>query len=96
MKKVIILIGGVLATSYAHGQVGINTTTPHPSSILTVAPTDINGQYKGSLLSPMTTGQINSITNPAKGLLVYDTTVKCLKVNSGIPTAPKWACIKTK
>lgn len=74
----------------------VNLETPHPSSILTVAPTNQKGQYKGSLLSPMTTRQINSIPNPAKGLMVYDTDVKCLKVNKGTPAIAQWVCIRTK
>lgn len=91
-----ILSGAVLCTSYAFGQVAINSGTPHPSSILTVAPTDLKGQYKGTLLSPMTTSQVNSIANPAKGLVVYDTDRKCLKVNKGTPAVSKWICVKTK
>ncbi|WP_223606292.1 hypothetical protein [Chryseobacterium sp. OSA05B] len=96
MKKKLILIGVTLYTSHTFGQVSINSETPHPSSILTIAPTDLKGQYKGTILSPMTTSQINNIPNPAKGLIVYDTLVKCLKVNKGTPTVSQWVCIKTK
>ncbi|WP_262909802.1 hypothetical protein [Chryseobacterium arthrosphaerae] len=42
------------------------------------------------------TTRINSITNPAKGLMVYDTDVKCLKVNKGTPETAQWVCIRTK
>ncbi|SHF83494.1 hypothetical protein, partial [Chryseobacterium sp. OV279] len=96
MKKTMISIGVILCTSNVFGQVGINSATPHPSSNLTVAPTDLKGQYKGTLLSLMTTSQVNSIANPAKGLLVYDTQLKCLKVNKGTPAASQWVCIKTR
>lgn len=96
MKKTLILTGAILCTSHVFGQVGINSATPHPSSILMVAPTDLKGQYKGTLLSPMTTDQINTISNPAKGLLVYDTVIKCLKVNKGTPSASQWVCLKTR
>ncbi|MCT2562735.1 hypothetical protein [Chryseobacterium herbae] len=96
MKKKMILIGVALYTSHASGQVAINSSTPHPSSNLTVAPTNLKGEYKGTLLSPMTTNQINTILNPAKGLIVYDTVTKCLKVNKGTPAASQWVCIKTR
>jgi len=49
-------------------QVGINTTTPDPSSIL-----DISSTTRGILLPRMTTIQRNAINAPAAGLLVYDT-----------------------
>ncbi|WP_291873119.1 hypothetical protein [Chryseobacterium sp.] len=91
-----ILIGVILCTSSVFGQVGINSAAPHPSSNLTVAPTDLKGQYKGTLFSPMTTSQINSIANPAKGLIVYDTLLKCLKVNKGTPAASQWVCVNTR
>ncbi|MBL1219365.1 hypothetical protein JET18_00825 [Chryseobacterium sp. L7] len=96
MKKIMILTGTVLCTSYFFGQVAINTETPHPSSILTVAPTDLKGQYKGTLLSPMTTSQISNIPSPANGLMVYDTEKRCLKVNKGTPAASRWVCIRIK
>lgn len=96
MKKIMMLIGTAFCACQVFGQVGVNLETPHPSSILTVAPTNQKGQYKGSLLSPMTTRQINSIPNPAKGLMVYDTDVKCLKVNKGTPAIAQWVCIRTK
>ncbi|WP_072923301.1 hypothetical protein [Chryseobacterium sp. OV279] len=96
MKKTLILTGAILCTSHAFGQVGINSETPHPSSNLTVAPTNLEGKYKGTLLSPMTTNQINSIPRPANGLLAYDTEKKCLKLNKGNSTQPQWVCINTK
>jgi hypothetical protein len=96
MEKILTLTGVILCASHAFGQVGINSATPHPSSILTVAPTDLKGQYKGTLLNPMTTNQINSIPNPANGLLAYDTEKRCLKVNKGNPAQPQWLCINTK
>ncbi|SFN40347.1 hypothetical protein SAMN05421594_2611 [Chryseobacterium oleae] len=96
MKKAMISIGVIVCTSNVFGQVGINSAVPNPSSNLTVAPTDLKGQYKGTLLSPMTTSQINSIANPAKGLIVYDTLLKCLKVNKGTSTASQWVCLKTR
>lgn len=47
-------------------QVGINTTSPHPSSSL-----DITDTTRGLLIPRMTSVQKNAITSPATGLLVY-------------------------
>lgn len=47
--------------------VGINTTTPDHSAAL-----DVTSSTKGLLAPRMTTTQRNAITNPAKGLLVFD------------------------
>ena len=60
----IILIGQLVA----HAQVGINTTSPDPSSIL-----DVTSMSKGMLLPRLTTAQRTAISSPANGLIVYDT-----------------------
>ncbi|WP_255571159.1 hypothetical protein [Halomarinibacterium sedimenti] len=60
----IILLGQLVV----HAQVGINTTTPDPSSIL-----DITSLNKGMLLPRLTTAQRTAISSPANGLIVYDT-----------------------
>jgi hypothetical protein len=49
-------------------QVGINTTTPDPSSML-----DIQSTAKGLLIPRMTLAERNNIPSPAQGLLVYQT-----------------------
>jgi uncharacterized protein (TIGR02145 family) len=51
-----------------NANVGINTTTPDPSAAL-----DVSSLTKGLLLPRMTEAQINAISNPADGLLVYCT-----------------------
>ena len=51
----------------AQGSVGINTDTPDPSAALDVQSTD-----KGVLLPRLTTVQRIAISNPATGLLVFD------------------------
>ena len=58
----------VLLYTLNYSQVGIGTTTPDPSSIL-----EIESSTLGMLTPRMTTAQRNAITNPANGLLVYDT-----------------------
>ena len=51
-----------------YGQTGIGTNAPHGSAQLEVQSTD-----KGVLIPRMTESQKNVITNPATGLLVYQT-----------------------
>ena len=56
----------------ASAQIGINTTSPHVSSVL-----DVSSTEKGMLAPRTTTVQKNLIANPANSLLVYDTTLRC-------------------
>ena len=49
-------------------QVGIGTSTPHESAQL-----EINSTSKGFLVPRMSTTQRNSISNPALGLIIYNT-----------------------
>lgn len=91
MKKKILILMAVLSFGFAQAQVGINTTTPHASAAL-----DIMSTNKGVLLPRMTTAQKIAIANPASGLLVYDTTTRCISQNTGTPTAPSWVCLSAK
>jgi len=56
-----------------HAQIGIGTTTPHPSSIL-----DIQSTQKGFL--PPRVNNTSSISNPAEGLIVYDISDHCINI----------------
>ena len=51
-----------------YSQVGINTTTPDPSSMLDITSTD-----KGILIPRMTQTQRDAIASPATGLMIYQT-----------------------
>ncbi len=53
----------------AQDGVGIGTTRVHPSAALHVQPPDNN---KGLLIPRLTTHEKNNITDPADGLIVYD------------------------
>lgn len=53
----------------AQENMGMGTTTPHPSAIL-----DVNSNNMGLLLPSMTNTQRNSIPSPAPGLIIYNTT----------------------
>ncbi len=61
-------------------QVGINQTgaTPDPSAML-----DVNSTSSGLLIPRMTTAQRNSISTPATGLMIFNTTTACLEVYYG-------------
>lgn len=54
---------------YTNAQVGIGNTDPDPSSIL-----DVTSPDKGILVPRMDLTTRNSITDPAQGLLIYNTT----------------------
>jgi hypothetical protein len=73
-KQLLALSFGLLATTalFAQDNVGIGTTTPHPSAVL-----DVNATNKGMLVPRLTTTQRTAIVNPANSLLVYDTDVEC-------------------
>ena len=69
MKNLILLFCFTLVFSnISFAQVGINTTTPHPSSAL-----DIADNSKGLLIPRMNQSQRDAIANPATGLLIYQT-----------------------
>ena len=53
----------------ANAQIGVGTQNPDPSSIL-----DLTSSSKGILTPRMSTQKRDSINNPAKGLLIYNTT----------------------
>ena len=79
MKKINILLLSIAlcAVSYhvkaQKENVGIGTSKPDPSAVL-----DINSSTKGLLIPRMSLNQRNSITDPAQGLMIYQT-----DINSG-------------
>ncbi|KMQ67880.1 hypothetical protein ACM39_11100 [Chryseobacterium sp. FH2] len=85
MNKIItLMVIMVYGTMYA--QVGINTTSPDSSSAL-----DVTSTSKGVLLPRIS--NTSSITNPATGLVIFDTAKKCISQNVGTPAAPDWTCL---
>ncbi len=71
MKQILLATTMLLLTITLSAQVGINTdnTDPDVSAMLDVKSTD-----KGLLVPRMTTTQRTAISNPANGLLVFDST----------------------
>ena len=80
MKNIIIvaclLISGIVVS--AQGSVGIGTTAPNTSSQL-----DISSTNKGLLIPRLTSTQRKAISNPATGLLVFDSDKQSLYMYNG-------------
>ena len=51
----------------------------------------LESNTKGFVISRLTTVQVNALVSPQEGMMVYDTTAKCLKLYDG--TA--WSCFST-
>ncbi|WP_298339137.1 hypothetical protein [uncultured Algibacter sp.] len=73
---------------YGFSQVGVGTTTPDASSILHIESTN-----KGILIPRLTTLQISSITDPAMGLMVFNTDINEFQFNNGSIATPDWSKI---
>ena len=86
--KVIFTLLFLVNASLAISQVGIGTSNPDQTSAL-----DVESTSGGVLVPRMTASQKDNISNPATGLLVYDTTRKCLSQQVGPPDAKDWVCI---
>tara|TARA_R110000787_G_scaffold152593_1_gene266481 strand:+ start:5300 stop:6580 length:1281 start_codon:yes stop_codon:yes gene_type:complete len=79
----------LLSPNFFFAQVGIGTTTPDTSSIL-----DVSSTSKGFLMPRLTTVERNGITLPAKGLIIFNTTLDDGQLNTGTPVEPIWTGIK--
>ena len=58
--------------------VGIGTTNPHESALV-----EFYSENKGILLPRLTTGQRDSIPNPALGLMIFNSSTICFDVFNG-------------
>lgn len=73
-------------SSTIYGQsIGIGTSSPNASAQL-----DISSSSRGLLIPRISSAELSSISNPAKGLMVYDTIQNQLLVNMGTPSRPDW------
>ncbi|MFY0602727.1 MAG: hypothetical protein JXQ93_02175, partial [Flavobacteriaceae bacterium] len=68
MKKIITTITLLFVALASTAQVGVGTDNPNASSAL-----DVESTTKGFLPPRMTNAQINAISSPAEGLIVYCT-----------------------
>lgn len=60
---------------------------------ITGAYTALDAKTKGFVINRLTTSQVNAITNPVVGMMVYDTTVNCLKIYDNTSV---WRCFSTQ
>ncbi|KFF06112.1 hypothetical protein [Flavobacterium reichenbachii] len=77
-------------SNVSHAQTGVNTQTPDISAALEVKSLD---QKTGLLIPRVPTSQKLLIPSPATGLMVYDTTQRCVSQNAGTPAVPNWICL---
>jgi len=88
MRTVVIVFGLVCLMGAIRAQsVGIGTSTPDPSARL-----DVSDTQRGILIPRLTTAERNAITNPARSLLIYNTT--CNEYQYYIP-GTGWVSIPT-
>src|SRR5688572_29888640 len=81
MKNPILITLFMLVAAFPmYSQISISATgnPPHTSAVL-----DLQSGDQGLLIPRMNTGDLALITSPAKGLLVFDTTVNALCYYSG-------------
>lgn len=69
-------------------QVGIGTNAPESGAIL-----DVTSNKKGLLIPRLNLGERQLIKFPAAGLLLYNTTKKCVEVNRGSSLVPVWKSV---
>lgn len=75
MKKIFILFFFFFINIEKHySQIGIGTTTPHPSSVM-----DVSSENRGVLIPRLNTEQRDSISSPANGLMIYNLDVNCIE-----------------
>lgn len=75
MYRFFLVLNMLILINYSStAQVGIGTSTPDESAQL-----EINSTSKGLLVPRMSTTQRNSISNPALGLIIYNTTEEQLQ-----------------
>lgn len=79
MKKLILSVAFIATSLVSFAQVGVGTTNPDASAAL-----DVESTTQGFLPPRMTEAQMNAISAPAEGLMVYctDCTPKGLYINT--------------
>jgi|GEM_PF-1310137 len=91
MKRYIALFAPIFLISLStFAQVGVGTTTINDSAIL-----DIASNEKGVLLPRLSTIRRDAISNPAYGLIIFNTDTQTLEHNRSTTTIPRWITIQT-
>ena len=89
MKKICALSFFLFIVGNSFSQsIGIGTNSPNPSAQL-----DISNTSKGILIPRMNIADISLITNPAKGLMIYDSLRNQLMLNMGSAVSPNWQTV---
>ena len=78
MKQFFTLLASLLLTLNTNAQVGIGTASPDASAAL-----DITSTTRGLLFPRMTTAELEVISSPAEGLVVFDTDTAFFMVYNG-------------
>jgi len=91
MKTIMILISLAFAM-HAGAQVAISTDNSAPDNS---AMLDIKSSDKGILIPRMSAAERNTISNPAKGLLVFCTDENSFFVNRGTSSSPDWTSLES-
>ena len=90
--KIFLGLGLILLITQGYTQVAISdnaSADPDPASIL-----DLQSSSRGFLMPRMLESQKNSITNPATGLIIYQTDgADGIYYNVGTPASPNWNLI---
>lgn len=74
--------------SFAQIKIGQNPISIEPSAMLEIA-----SPSKGVLLPRLSAIQVNAISSPATGLLVFNADLQCLQIQLGPPSSPAWQCL---
>jgi len=74
MKSILILFISIFGGTIFAQNVGIGTSTPNLNAKL-----DVESNNSGLLPTRLTTVQRNAIVSPPEGLLIYNTTTKCIE-----------------
>jgi hypothetical protein len=91
--KLLLFFYGSMLMAKADGQsVAINNSgaVADASAML-----DVGGNQKGLLIPRLSTQERNNVTNPAKALLIFNTTTNRFEVNTGSANLPVWDGIVT-
>ena len=94
MTKTIIQLAIVLLVTGPLGlaaQVVLGGETPDPSAAL-----DLQSTEKGFLWSRLSTAERNTLSAPATGLLIFNTSTFCIEINQGTPSVPQWEKVKCR